>query len=195
MINFIKCFKNVDIYEKILYNLFDNIGDFMKNNKGFVLTETLVVTVFLVTIFTFIYVSIVPLIGKYEDMVSRKSNIDIVYKLYHVRKMISKDNNRTTITTTYDKPITCSDFDDTTFCNKLMQFQELDTFLLICTNNINTTLTNLNNSSYVSSYFSGYSQDNIDEIISYLSDYENLDGKFLILLDRGESTISHLEYY
>ena len=51
----------------------------MIDKKGFVLTETLIVIVFLVTIFTFIYVSIVPLMGKYEDMTVRSSDIDIVY--------------------------------------------------------------------------------------------------------------------
>ncbi len=83
----------------------------MKNNKGFVMTETLVVTVFLVTIFTFIYVSIVPLVGKYEDIITREADIDIVYKLYHIRQLVYSDGNRATITnlgnSTYKK-ITCS---------------------------------------------------------------------------------------
>ena len=51
----------------------------MKNKNGFVMTETLVVIVFLVSIFTFVYISIIPLIGKYEDMVYRKSDVDIIY--------------------------------------------------------------------------------------------------------------------
>ena len=70
----------------------------MKNKKGFVLTETLIVTVFLISIFTFVYVSIIPLLGKYDDLTSRSSNIDIVYKLYYIRNMINNDTNKTTIT-------------------------------------------------------------------------------------------------
>ena len=36
------------------------------NKKGFVLAETLVVAVFMATIFTIIYVNFYPLIGEYE---------------------------------------------------------------------------------------------------------------------------------
>ena len=49
------------------------------NKRGFALTETLVVIVFLVSIFTFIYVSIIPLIGKYENIISSENDIDMVY--------------------------------------------------------------------------------------------------------------------
>ena len=40
----------------------------MKKNStsGFILAETLVVTVFLMTIFTMLYVNFYPLIGEYE---------------------------------------------------------------------------------------------------------------------------------
>ena len=42
------------------------------NRKGFVLAETLVVTVFLMIIFTMIYQNFVPLMGEYE----RRENYD-----------------------------------------------------------------------------------------------------------------------
>ena len=36
------------------------------NSKGFALAETLIVTVFLMVIFTMIYANFVPLVGEYE---------------------------------------------------------------------------------------------------------------------------------
>ena len=57
----------------------------LKNKKGFFMTETLVVIVFIATIFTFIYISVIPLIGIYEDKSERENDIDIVYKLYNIK--------------------------------------------------------------------------------------------------------------
>lgn len=48
------------------------------NNKGFVLVETLVVSVFVVTVFTFLYINVLPLIGSYEEEVNYDS-IDTKY--------------------------------------------------------------------------------------------------------------------
>lgn len=48
------------------------------NNKGFVLVETLVVSVFVVTVFTFLYINVIPLIGSYEEEVNYDS-IDTKY--------------------------------------------------------------------------------------------------------------------
>ena len=38
------------------------------NKKGFVLTETLVVTIFVLLIFTILYNTAVPLLGRYEEI-------------------------------------------------------------------------------------------------------------------------------
>ncbi len=48
------------------------------NKKGFVLIETLIVAVFVVTLFIFVYQNIVPFIGEYETMTSY-DDIDSVY--------------------------------------------------------------------------------------------------------------------
>ena len=157
----------------------------MKNKKGFVMTETLVVTVFLVSIFTFIYVSIVPLLGKYEDMVNRNANIDIVYKLYHIRKMIENDSKENEIISS-SLPITCSIFGDVSYCNKLMEYLELNNYLLIYTDSISNTISNLDASSY--------GENANKELKSYLENYKNLTGNYLILLDLNNYTIAHLKY-
>ena len=59
----------------------------MKNKKGFVLMETLVVTIFTLFIFTILYNNIVPLIGKYDEL-SYYNDIDTTYQLYHIKKLI-----------------------------------------------------------------------------------------------------------
>ncbi len=153
----------------------------MKNKKGFVLTETLVVTVFLVTIFTFVYVSIVPLFGKYEDMAYRNADIDIVYKLYSIRKMISKDSNKEAITSQSFKRITCNDLADTSYCNKLIEYLELNNYILVYAQNIGNTLINFS--------------DLNSNMHKYIKAYQEEAGEVLVLFDQNKYTIAHLNYY
>lgn len=58
-----------------------------KNQKGFVLAETLIVTVFLMVIFTMIYTNFYPLIGEYEKR-EEYDNIDGKYTAFWVKRMI-----------------------------------------------------------------------------------------------------------
>ena len=151
----------------------------LKNKKGFVLTETLVVAVFLVTIFTFIYTTVIPLIGKYKDMAERESDIGIVYKLYHIRKMIADDENRNVIMYGEPKRITCSDFSDATYCNNLMNYLGLDEYVLIHVAGVEDNL------------------DTIRSINSEIADYVssmNDDGNLIVLLDLKTHTIAHLKF-
>ena len=159
------------------------------NKKGFALTETLVVVVFLVTIFTFIYVSIVPLIGKYESAIEKEEDIDIIYKLYHVRKVLMSDNYRNTLANEEVKNIRCDNLttQNKTFCNQLMEQMELKT---------STT------EYYILVYAKSLSDANIDsikgingEIGEYASKYKSrISGKVLFLLDTRKHTIAYLNY-
>ncbi len=57
------------------------------NNKGFMLVETLIVAVFLVTIFSILYVNFYPLMGEYE----RRENFDDLdskYAIYWIKRMV-----------------------------------------------------------------------------------------------------------
>lgn len=158
----------------------------MKNNKGFVMTETLVVTVFLVSIFTFIYVSIIPLMGRYEDMINREEDIDIVYKLYNIRKLIETDGNKSSIISSGHNTITCNSFSSSNrnYCNKLMEYLNLSNYSLVYVNNI---FNNLN-------YIKGISE----EMYDYIKKYQKNDNEVLILLDKNRHTIAHLffdQYY
>ena len=57
------------------------------NSSGFVLAETLVVTVFLMAIFALIYSSFLPLIGEYEKR-ETYDTVDGKYSVYWIKRMI-----------------------------------------------------------------------------------------------------------
>ena len=61
------------------------------DNKGFVLAETLVVTIFLMTIFTMIYMNFYPLIGEYEKR-EHYDDVDGKYAVYWLKKIIEDDS-------------------------------------------------------------------------------------------------------
>ena len=161
------------------------------NKKGFALTETLVVIVFLVTIFTFIYVSILPLMGKYESAIASEEDIDIVYKLYHIRKMIMSDNNRKEViknASTNDEvaEITCSSLNRTEFCENMISQMELtNNYTLIYAKSINET-----NLGYISNI-----SPNGPEIASYAKKHQReINNRVLFLLDTKNHTIGFLYY-
>lgn len=57
-------------------------------NRGFILVETMIVAVFIMTIFIFIYRNSVPMIGRYEQL-SYFDDLDSVYAANMVRKMVT----------------------------------------------------------------------------------------------------------
>ncbi len=57
------------------------------NSSGFVLAETLVVTVFLMAIFAMIYANFLPLVGEYEKR-ENYDNVDGKYAVYWLKRMI-----------------------------------------------------------------------------------------------------------
>ena len=143
------------------------------------MTETLVVIIFVAVIFTFLYISIIPLIGTYNDKVVRESNIDIVYKLYHIRKMIYNDKNNFNITTGNVNEVNCSDINNAN-CNNLMEALELSNYTLLYVNgiknNVDTLSTNYNK---------------IYQLIE--NDLEN-EEEVLMLYDNERNTFAYLKY-
>jgi len=98
----------------------------MKNKcKGFVLLETLIVAVFMIGIFTFLYSAVIPLLGTYEDL-TNKSNIDVVYKLYHLRELLYVDENYEDIVDSDYGTISCDAFSNSTACKRLVSSDFLD---------------------------------------------------------------------
>ncbi len=143
--------------------------------------ETLAVIVFCAGIFTFLYVSVLPLIGTYNDLVIRENNIDIVYKLYNIRLAIQKDNKlKDTLTNNSFKNIVCSDFKDEDYCNNLMTQMELTNYDLFYTDSIKNNIEG----------FSSYK-----EVYDYLKKHKEEDNPTLILIDNKEHTVAHLDYY
>ncbi len=57
------------------------------NNKGFALVETLIVSVFVMTIFTVIYTNFFPMMGEYERR-QGYDDIDSIYKTFLVKRMV-----------------------------------------------------------------------------------------------------------
>ncbi len=57
------------------------------SNKGFVLAETLIVTVFLMVLFTMVYSNFYPLIGEYEKR-ENYDDIDSKYAVFWIKKLV-----------------------------------------------------------------------------------------------------------
>ena len=95
------------------------------NNKGFALVETLIVSIFVMGIFTLIYTNIVPIMGEYEKR-ENYDNVNNIYKSYVIRRMIQYYSSLTcndNIIKIYDKENTndCSIYSgDPEYCPRLM---------------------------------------------------------------------------
>lgn len=144
------------------------------NKKGFVLVETLVVTIFTLFTFTILYNSAVPLLGKYKEL-SYYDDLDTTYDLYYINKLIKNDSNYITIKNNHYKKIACSDIslDNRNKCNELLRVLEFDNTVdeLIF---LNTDYTEeLKNDTVIS-----------DDVKKYL-DYINPSGNILLLQNNG----------
>jgi len=63
----------------------------MKNNKGFVLVESIVVAIFVLAFLTFLILNLLPLIGSYEAAL-KYDTVESRYNAHLIRKMILKDD-------------------------------------------------------------------------------------------------------
>ena len=90
------------------------------NRKGFVLVETIVTSVFILGLFTFVIANVLPIIGEYEKKEDYDS-IESIYDAHMIRKMILKDDE-TKIVRLLTLPSGSSDyylFDGNDICNFL----------------------------------------------------------------------------
>ena len=99
------------------------------NKKGFVLVETLVVVIFVLLIFTILYNSAVPLLGRYKEL-SYYNDLDTTYDLYYLKKMVIGDDNYSTITNSTNgyNILRCTNgtINNYTECNKLFTALDID---------------------------------------------------------------------
>lgn len=66
------------------------------NKKGFALAETLIVTVFVATIFTMLYTNFIPMFGEYERR-ETYDDVDSIYRTYVLKRMFENSDFRGTI--------------------------------------------------------------------------------------------------
>ena len=168
----------------------------MKNKKGFVMTETLVVTVFLVTVFTFIYVSIMPLLGTYEGKIERDNDIDVLYELYHLRKLLKSDANKDNIVNGVVKSISCDNFNKKNLCIDITRFFELakynqsgSTYTLAEKNYVLAYIPDIYNYLYIYRVNNPTLNADLDE---YLKSYTKEEGDILALVNLKTHSIGHL---
>lgn len=103
------------------------------NNKGFVLVETLIATVFVAAIFSIIYINFFPLMGEYEKR-ENYDDVDSKYGTYWVKRFVEDSDkfdfkNNSTFQNNGFLYI-----DRTNFCTNMFNNAEKKT---ICTNMLN----------------------------------------------------------
>ena len=98
------------------------------SNKGFVLVETIVAAVFVLSFFSFLIANLLPMVGEYEKVLDYDS-IESKYDAHLIRKMILKDNSCRTknlITLSedgyyeFDGTDICLYLENVNYCKKLL---------------------------------------------------------------------------
>ena len=98
------------------------------NNKGFALVETLIVSIFVMVIFTVLYTNLIPMMGEYEKR-QNYDNVNNLYKGYLLSKYISHYSSlsctNNNIIKIYDRDTGDNDCNiytgDPSYCPKLME--------------------------------------------------------------------------
>ena len=100
------------------------------NNKGFVLAETLVVTVFLMILFTMIYSNFYPLIGEYEKR-ENYDDVDGKYVAYWMKKL-AEDQEYKITTSTDSSKTKCNNENKLCHIDKKYNMEKYGYFRLEC---------------------------------------------------------------
>ncbi len=176
----------------------------MLNKKGFALTEVLVVTVFLVSIFTFIYMSVIPLIGRYEDNIERVKDIDVVYKLYHIREMIKNDANASVIMSESPNAISCDDLSEENqeYCTNLLSQLDVSNGEIYYIKDVNYETIDSFENGEISEYLRHVLHHSYEKCMQYYDIYSEYDAcikrekdhSFIVLRDNNKHNIAHLKY-
>ena len=112
------------------------------NNKGFVLVETIITSVFVLSLFTFIIANVIPLIAEYDKLRDYDS-IESIYDAHLIRKMILKSDERRATNLVslppegyylFDGAEICQYVSNQTYCKKLLSRNYLDVKKIILTN-------------------------------------------------------------
>ncbi len=194
------------------------------NKKGFVLVETLIVTVFIVTLFIFVYQNLVPHIGEYEKM-ETYDDIDSVYASNIYKQTLLRYGNLDYIdsylaTHTYIDITDCNDtniYRNAAYCMKLKKALSIldDDYIFLTNYDISSFREEVNENEFFDSgklsNFKSYIH-TISNVDSFYSQNKNpnLTGKYRLFLTRtvinrdtttlkytniGIFTGSHQQYY
>lgn len=180
----------------------------MKNNKGFVLVESIVAAVFVMALSTFLIMNIIPLVGVYEETLNFDT-ADSKYDAHLVRKMILMDDDCITAkilkfpesqTQKYyyfkEKEI-CDFLSHINYCNMLLSEDYLDVKEIIITTYSGSELKKLGDAKM--DEFSRVLQDYIKYMPTYdkntLGFYQYTDRIIVVFGDRSVTSIELLKNY
>lgn len=143
------------------------------SNKGFALVETLIVSSFVVGIFTLMYANFYPMIGEYEKRESF-DDIDSTYNTYLVRLMIEKDDNKDNILSSDE--VTCDYFSNMSeYCQNLVSALDIEKIYVI-----NYQIDDTTRSQLVSDFNSSDEKSDLSfsEYIEYLPEFKSNPNRF-----------------
>lgn len=186
-----------NIIKDRLNNNFNN-----KSSRGFVLLEALICSIFVVSTFAFLSASVLPIIGTLTGKVI-ENDIDVVYKLYNIRKFLYNSGNHDYSGTYYnanrnkDVPtlLKCNDLGGSysTNCNNLM-------ISLGLRKNINGSYVDNYEMLYYNPNYSNYKQkikelnlsDGFRDYIDSLYNKEDVNNRIICLYDKDSSSGAYL---
>lgn len=114
------------------------------NKKGFVLVETIVTSVFILGLFTFIIANVLPIIAEYEKKEDYDS-VESIYDAHLIRKMILKDDESKVVRLLtlpsdenkkyyiFDRDSICNFLSNINYCRSLLGRDYLDVKQIIVT--------------------------------------------------------------
>lgn len=169
----------------------------MLNKNGFILVETLIVTLFVLTIFILVYQNLVPSIGTYQSM-TNYDDVDSVYAANTFKQGLLKYGNLDYIneylaSNTYLDITDCSNTDiykNTTYCEKLKKNLSItdDDYIFITNYDISSFRTTVKEKEFFDiSKLSGF-RDYISTVSNtesfYNKDTSEIVGKYRIFMTR-----------
>jgi len=163
------------------------------NNKGFLLLETLVVTTFVVAVLTYLYIQYVNLKKNYNKSYSYNAvpgllhakEIDKYFndKLFYMTIVEDFNSSTNYIELVSSNQCNISYFsNDLSYCNKLINFSNVKTLLIMKTN-LNSTISSLNANNPYS-----------NELLNYIKSIKikNNNTKYLLVFEYNDKTFANI---
>lgn len=170
------------------------------NTKGFVLAESIVVGVFIITLLTFLILNILPLIGDYER-IEKYDALDKKYNAHLIRKMILLEEDSTVISniltigpngySSYpDISVFCDKFNNEDYCNSLLSSDYLD---------VKSIIVSSYNTQRLKDHSNEFSR-RIEDYIEYIPTHEYMTSNFIryqrykrIIVEYNDGNFANIE--